>query len=107
MPLNFLGTVEKGWKAIGLIAAIFAAGLLSGARLNTLGGVPARVLALEARAGIIEGQLETLSDDVRAMREMNRIQLCLAIVERQHGDYKRCLVPGVAEAFDPQRWERP
>lgn len=92
MPLNWLlNNVPAGWRAIVAISAIFAAGATLGAGASGLTKVPARVVALEARADSLTNQLNSIQRDVSELRRNNYIQLCMQIAEKRRTDWRECL----------------
>jgi outer membrane murein-binding lipoprotein Lpp len=92
MPLSTLHARLGGlWKAILLLAAIFSAGLTAGAAAGGLTNLPARVASLEATADTLQDQISGMRHDVAALRESNRIQLCMQIAEKRHTDWRECL----------------
>jgi len=76
--------VRVGWKALGAIIAIFGAGLTTGAAAGGFTGLPKRVSSVEV-------QVQSLRQDVTAIRKANQQMLCLTIAEREHSDWRRCL----------------
>lgn len=86
--LTRLNTV---WKAAALSAAIFGAGLTTGAAAGGLTKLPARVASVEKQANQLTDQVMEVRRDVMAIREANRQMLCLTISERAHTDWRKCL----------------
>lgn len=92
MPLSTLHSRLSGvWKAVVLLAAVFSAGLTSGAAAAGALKIPARILALEATADTLQGQIASMRHDVAEIRNNNRIQLCLQIAEKRHTDWRECI----------------
>jgi hypothetical protein len=92
MPLSTLISNLSGrWKALGLLFSIFSVGLAAGAAAGGFSKIPARVIALEARADTLTGKMSELQQDVAAIRKSNKTMLCLTVAEREHSDWRRCM----------------
>jgi outer membrane murein-binding lipoprotein Lpp len=92
MPLSTLHQRLGGvWKAVVLLAAIFSAGVTAGAAASGLTKLPARVESLEATADTLQMQISGMRRDVAALRESNRVQLCMQIAEKRKTDWRECL----------------
>lgn len=88
---RWFSDVRGVWKAIGLVIAIFAAGITAGAAASGWTKLPTKVAQLEQRADSLSENLTTLSLAVEEIRTNNRTQLCLQIAEKRRTDWRECL----------------
>lgn len=83
--------LHRGWKALGVILSIFAAGLTTGGVVGGLSKIPGRVSVLEQHEAAFVVQLDEVRQNIITIRKTNQQALCLTIAERERTDWHRCL----------------
>ena len=91
--LTLLRNLSESWRGMVLIAGIVAAGFVAGLTLTGWWKLPERLLLLEAHQTVVDSLQRDSRNQLLAIRQLIRQQLCLTVADRKHTSWETCLIP--------------
>lgn len=90
MTEKALRWLSLGWKVGSQLVAVVSLAFLAGSYWAAIRSMPNRVQRNESQIALLAARLDTLTQEMRALRNDGSRQLCMQIAEKERTNWRRC-----------------